>query len=171
MNSAKFKRNIHFPTNDGKDGLTAQNIYKNFFRDIRKFYQTSFKQFQTDYKCRFVSRHHCSKNKFMPLQLLAYVRHTFDPSILSHMAAGEFNEVELAYQIGSFIVPKNTISSYQIEPELIQKHISKYSELLTFIDQMPENQTAEPRSEEDKAELAMSYLSDDFFGLLRGQNL
>ena len=48
------------------DKYNYANIYKNFIRDIRKFYIDKFKIFKNDQKCSFVFRNPVLKNKFLP---------------------------------------------------------------------------------------------------------
>jgi len=87
------------------------------------------------------------------------------------MSAGNFSELELAFQIGAMIVPNKVIRSFQVDQSEIREHIHKYKELLSFVDKLPENQRATARSQSELQQLAMSYLRPDFLGLLPGNTL
>ena len=91
----------------------------------------------------------------------------FDKDIIDRLnqlsGKGDFNK--LSFTMSAYILPKATISSFEYNFKDIQSEVYKLYDLIEYV----HNKERINRSQIQKT--LMTYLTDDFYGLLKGKTL
>ena len=110
-----------------KAGARYECIYKNFLRDIRQFFSQKFDSFtiRIQYVYKLTPR---QRYEAFPFQMLHFTLENFDENLIEMTRQyTKFERIEyikqIAFTLGSFILPKQMMKSFLDPPEVFSKEI------------------------------------------------